>query len=754
MPQQEVSHWLGIDLILKHKTDLTTATVFLTNKANLYPGNADGNTTYLPLIVGGTRIGTASDREIVLPVAGSIKIDNSIGSFGVDRKLSDLFERYELVDQVLVLTYGVSEVGVTRPETNLTGFIGKVLDWTHAIDQGQPVIEIRFDSRKIPKRIINRKIESDSISSAPLSSIGKYLPVVFGSAIQVRPIRITQDSLTRTPQFAYATTLNNEHGVGGVSAYYAKTNRGNYAQVLGATAAGTAVFSETAGATNTDVSSNEKCFSLKSTVNTNYNYILTHVDVGFHGWGVGATYDGAIAIKILDGEDAIPGTQVLATGTVNAADYDTSFDAAPDFYITFNLDKPVVLESDKAYWISIIHQYITANPISITNSSGSGLFMHYRTTTGNAWVRSTQKILNVKAYGVQFTDTATGLIVDDAGLGMAYFTADERSTTYYPDLTKLDLIVAVNGLKDDSGGNITGSASSQINTIHHAIKLLSQTWSGSAWSLDTTNWDFSEYSDTYFSTNTIGGCTDGETTFEQWLRQACRNSATKCVLLNNGKIAPYSWGTTRSSAATLTQENSKVTRLEQLDSSYVVNRTTVAYARALIYFDSIIAASQGIASDYTLIMNRNVATSAEYELLIENSVDIYGSRELAEIYFNWINDGTAATRVSRFYLTNYKEPPKYAEVEAPFNEFSTLKLMNVVTVINPSLPNYYGGIPNAKLPHYLGDIADDANAGYNLCEAQSYRAQIESRTLTFNEDSAPTLNLVCRLLTNYPNDPT
>ena len=758
MPTQEVSHWITLSLALIHKTDLTTTTVVFSNKATLDPGNSDNvGGGALPLIIGGISIGSSSDREMILGDSGSLKIDNSIGSFGVNRKFSDLLERYEIIDQAITLLYGTSEIGGLALETGSGYYIGKVLDWSHTIDQGQPTIDIRFDSKKIPKRVITKVINDIDFPDAPVKSLGNSLPIAIGEDVQVNPIIVDEDP--QNPIFAYSTTLANEHVVGGIQTIYARDRDNVFQVVKSASNISTTVFeNSSAVTTNTNFASGtikELAYFLQHDTSTN-NYIVTSVDIGFTG-AASSTFNGQLVAKMYHGidNDVNNGVgQLLATSIpIEVSTYDSSFDATTEFFIRFKFYTPVVMSGDRGFWLGVSHLPDGGSGvIRVTSVTSTGNKVYVNLGGGftyNPGLTIPDTRCRFKFYGVKFTDSTSGYIDTQSGYGSAYATLDQTYST--PDLTTLNLIFEINGLLDDSSGTITGSASSQIATVHHAIELMSQNWNGSAWAANS-DFDFDEYSDTFFSSNAIAGTTDGETTFEQWLRQVCRNTATRCVLLENGKVAPYSWGTTRTSLATFTQDNSKATRLEQLDSSYVVNRVTIARNRQLIYFDSAIAASQGIPSDYTRISKFNSETSTEYSDLIGNSEDVYGARELAEIYFNWIYSGDAATRIARYFLTNFNTPPRYVELEAP-SDFANLEIMNVITIINPSLPNYYGGIPNAKLPHFEGEIAEDFNNGFNLCEAQSYRAQIEGKTLTFNEDSAPTLNLVCRILTN-PNDPT
>src|SRR5262249_29476378 len=60
-----------------------------------------------------------------------------------------------------------------------------------------------------------------------------FLPIVFGSSIQVKPVRISADGASQRLD-AYATTLGTQFGTGGVQAWYAKDNLGAYRQISSA----------------------------------------------------------------------------------------------------------------------------------------------------------------------------------------------------------------------------------------------------------------------------------------------------------------------------------------------------------------------------------------------------------------------------------------------------------------------------------------------------------------------------------------
>lgn len=777
MTTPTISHWLRADITLKHKQDLSTYKIKLTNRATI----SDTSNDYFPILLNVSRLGSSSDREIVLPEAGSIRILDSIGSLGVDRKFSDLLERYEIVDQPITILYKETEVGDNAPvfgDTEFFGsdivFAGKVLDYDSDIDRNLPVLEIRFDSRIFEKRVINKIINTTDHTSAPLQSIGKALPVVFGEDVQVKPEMITAAGATN-PQYAYATTLNNEHAVGGVQTYYVRDLSGDMTQVLSASNVATAVLSQETGASSywelgatyatKARDSNVMAWYLEGINFSTNPYIITQVEIDCAGYNdVGKVLtSGSLVCEVYtkNSFNLLP-DKVIARGEVTCSPFQASIRGASDFRVAFAFNEPVIMHNSTGYFLAITQTdlydaagaavntpfRLRANTIVATSNS-------FKTQGGAGFEIGTSALYRLEAYlyGVKMTDTATGSHVGSDGLGDAYYELSQRTAVSgysNPDISKLNWIVKIDGIKDDSGGNITGSASSVITRPHHAIKLLSQEWGGSAWTANSY-WDFDSYSATHNTGYTFAGALEGEYTLQDAIQEICQNTAYKIVLRKNGKLAPYAWGSTLSSVARFTQENSKVIRHGRLDSSYVVNNIKIGFDKQLIYFNPLNSVSQGISADYAQVLNINSGT-AGYSGIIGNSEDLYSERFNLNNLYNLVNTSTQATRIADYLLRNFSQPPVFVVLEVPFDYYADLELQNVTDIKHPSLPTYYGGSPNVKLPHYDGEEID-VNNGNILSRAKLYRAQLEGLRINFNEDAVPTLQLTCRLLLNA-SDPT
>lgn len=767
----ELNHWTRCTVNMVHKTELTTKSVIFSPRVEI----EDTSEVVWPLLLDISRIGSASDPSRILQTGGEVRIIDAIGSFGVERKFSDLLERYSLVDQELSIEYQTTAAGDYNPSSFTDVFVGKIQDWSIDVDRPLPVISIRFKPKLFNNRYITKKIDPVLFPNAPTRNYFKTLPVVIGDNIQVRPIQIAADG-DGSPEYAYATTFGSVWGNGGVGTFFAKDVEGNYQEVVSASAVGTTVFSDAPTFTTTfTLGDPEYAFWLSHDPNTD-NYVMTQVDVEFNGQGAAGTYNGNIVLNVYEGtnnDKTIAPGRLVATGNRNTNDLETQIEGASDFDATFTLrasdGAPLVMTSNAGYWIGITF---------LNNGGSSGVQVNLGTVSGNwvfrkdatGWRRFAETASNYglrfKFYGCKFTDTGTPgpSLVDNEGKGYSYFEITQNAAVPghpNPDLTKLQLLIAMTGLIDDGSGTVTGTINSRLNTTKEAINLLEREWNGSTWAA-TGNWDFAAYSDTHsIAESTTSpyyrqpqGATTGDITFEAWLADICENTAARPVLQRNGTIGLYYWGAEQATSKVFTQENSKVTRITELESRYVMNRLIMAYQRkieSVLGFELRFRVEQ-TPQDYASVLNWYSTLNAFLTDLIGDSITLYGERPSAKLLFDWISDQTSAELVARYLLTIYNVPPRYVELEVPVSEFLTGELMDVVELKHPTLPTFLGSSPNTKAAQYDGELADITN-GYVLTRAQRYRGQIESMTIDFNEDIVPTFGIATRLLLNT-QDPT
>lgn len=779
MTSLESSHWVKANITLCNKTDLSTVTLSFTNRTEL----DDTTNDHWPLLLEVSNLGVASDRTSILPQNGNVKIIDSLGSFGVERKFSDLLQRYEIRNQTIEILYAKTQADDNDPTSYTTIFKGTVLNWNIASDVNIPTISIFFNSQILSKRYITKKLTPAAFPNAPTGNYFKSLPIVIGEDVQVRPLLLTANNST-TATYGYATTLASEHVTGGINSYYINDTDGTYRSVVSCSDVTTPVmkvgsFTDTTAISSYLPAGNEEAWRMANFENsagtdlvwdgTNYSFVITQVEIWCYGVNDGgAAVSGQVFCKIYDHNPIgdWPG-EVLGTAVRDKTDYTSSIRGSVDFTIALTFDKPIPLTSRSTYYYISVGQTYTSGDTGTIQipiyGSGTGISNTrydrggYVTSTPGEWRKyiSAAQTFQYKLYGIKLEDSPSGGSADNDGLGHSYFTVTQKSaisSSSNPNVTGINFLLSIDGLKDDSGGSITGSANSVITRLHHAVELLEQEWSGSAWGA-SGNWDFDVYTDTHTAATSgkyaraIAGSTIGDTTFERWLTDACKSLAARPVMRKNGKLGLYYWGAEQTSIKTLTQENSKVNKIEALDPSYSLTVAKLAYNRAILTFKPENLSTENISSDYQSVLDWYFNANSQASGIIGSAAGLYGERFNSDLYYNWISSDRAAEALASYLLSTYNNPPVYVEISAPLFEMSSAEPMNVIEIKHPALPTYQGSSANTKLPDYLGTSVD-ITSGQILTRAQRYRAQIEGMFINFSKDLIPSLVFTARLLTN------
>lgn len=770
MGGQTLNHWIKIGITLKHKETLATKTVYFTNRPEI--GSSDVDNDHWPLIESISRLGVGSDRESVLPEAGNFRLYNYLGSFGVERKFTDLLEKYAIVSQPITIQHCQTVASDYEPLSYTTYYNGTVDNWRVIADDEMPTMDISFDVRPFQKRYLGKKITPGEFTQAEEKDLFKYLPIVFSESdepVQVRPILVSktigETVNVTTGVYAYASTYGTQFTNGGVQTIYAKDYDGIFREVRSPSVLGDYVFGDNTGGTGIVFIGNKEVAYFVDHDPATHNYVMTHVDVTFKGQGVARTHSGTLTIRIYEAiaNDSTNGLgRVLATGSRPIDDYDSNFDSSDYFTIRFGLNKPLVMAGNLGYFLSFVADVdtgVATDEIYIARQSASSTGWFKATTP--SYIYFTSSFSPVFGFlAAKFTDTATPTAneVDAEGWGHSFVTVTENATTTgweEPDITLPEYIFGIDGLRDNSGGTITGTSNLGLVHTHHALELLQYEWNGSTW-VDSGKWNFSQYSDTHVNAESgdyvrgIRGTTKGGTTHEELARELCKNTAYRIIMLKNGKLAVYGWGLPQSAVSEFHQENSKLVSYAELDPSYVLNRIKIAGFSTILSDDPIRLVVEGIPAQYQLYSDWDIATEPTVTEIVGNSVSLYGERVNREQIFDWIATANGIEVLQKYFLTNYGHPPVYVTIESEIGELASLEPMSVIDIKLPSLPAFYGTSPKAKIPSVDGE---EIELAYNLTRAQRYRAQVEGMYIQFQSDDTPRVVLNTRLLLNEM-DPT
>lgn len=775
----ELSYWQRVDLTIAKLDDSTTETISFINRSWM---DSDFSIEFWPILKNISDIGATMGAYIPGNIATSFSIDNSNGSFGYERKFSDKLELYTAINQTVVVYYGVGTPSQTAPSSWTTIFSGKVKSITENINSGSSVLVFNVDAVPLEKSVVSFPITSQRFTVAPSGSLGKQLPLIFGRNVQVVPVPVT----TATTQLLLAYGISYSNGsnpkflLSGVQSFFAKDLSDKYVEVASASATTTAVYSNTGSLAASADPWYEDYSAIANAVTVSTNYVVTHASVKFRGTG-NAGFSGASKVRVgiwKDNGSGVPAEEI-AFGERNKASFNASFRGATSssFAIPFKLSKPVVFgESGQTYYVSITQGYdASASDIVDTfNISGSGQTSYDRryqasgtATSGgeSEWVENTG-LTDVHFYwelfGLKYTDEATVIGTTAPGITYHRIKVEQNGSPNDIDISGVDFIFEANGITDDTTGIVTGSAGALIEYTNQIAKFLSLEYVASAWAL-SGDYDTGAHSSTHalaFTaatgiTRAIGGKTEGRQTLISMLESICKNSACRLVYGSDGNYGIWAWGTNVASVATIYQEDIIALSLSIGAVDTVINDIRAYYSKG--FTNTTFRSGLGQASeysDYAGTLEWTTESGEAYPALVSTqSRDLFGKRELKEVTFDWITDSTSMESVAKYFLSVFALPEVNVEISVPLQKYSTIELLDVININTAQFPAYYGAYPIARAATYDGDPVE-LNSGLVVPRLNSWRAQVESKTIRFNPNSAPTLNITARLLINYPTDPT
>lgn len=770
-----------VSLTMKSKSDPTNTNAsiqfYFTNVPMLKSGDFSAGLFYYPILTRIDGVGSDSGEIVPIPRQGSFTIKDGASSLGFERRLSDLFQRYAVIGATVEIFTAL------EPLTSTTLFESASSSWTTQVRDVQRQgddLTFYIVERGLSNKVLTKIVDSTTHPDAPDASLGKYLPIVFGGTEQVKPVMV--DGTAGAPVWGYATTLYDDFMVSGVDAVLAKNHTGAYSEVVSGGSVLTVSYLGGALANTGWALTNGPVAWKINPSDSTQNFIVRGIKVVMVGNNTAGTVRGQLKFQLVPALEAggPDESRVLATATVEKSAYSTEYQAAGEFTISpLSLDRPVPLmgATVQDYFVICSSTNDDASAASVSNlgvnaSGGNDGFWTKRTSTdGTFSVDGTNPDIDVEISftTVCFTDdptpsgdnlnALTGL--GTATLEMTQLAAASGQPT--PDLSKLDLVFEVNGLLDDAGGSVSGSGSSILRNPQHIIELLDYEWSGSAWTA-AGNFDFSKFSTTHTAafggsgayTRRISGFTTGRATVAELMQQVCRCSASRIVRTNTAStpLALYAWGTTETTQAVISDEDSRVVALRYFGVESCINRAVIRSQRKIANTDFSTAIAQGVGEILQTVYTYDRNTSGAFESLFGPGTDTYGVLELSDNDFPFL-DGSASTysdAMGNFYLRRFAEPHVYVEIEVPYYKYSGIDNMEVVEICTPELPAYFGTSANAKLPFYDGDEVDVMLGDY-MKRFQRYRAQVEGRTIEFNIGGFPILKLNCRLLLT-DSDPT
>lgn len=759
------STWLKVTATLKSLEDgTTTQTVYFSNRPFI-----GGTEQVWPILKDVRGIGTRLGEILPFTQTGSIILDNSPGNIGLQRRFADLLERWVLIDQPIAVSSAASAHNVSAIPTFAVDFQGIVSGYTVNAESQEISLTIVSAPLQVQERTM--LIDSERYPDAPSESVGRYVPLVFGAAVEVRPLRITANN-SWPMSLLYATNFSSDFQNGGAILYLCRGRNGAYDFITSATAVDTAEFTDGGAYNSTNVALTYGKLAFQVWDNATDDPKLTYGFTLNVVKAVGARA-GTIRAELYPVD---PTTTKPAASPVAIAEFDKAnlTTGAGRYDIAMRWDRIAFLgesESTK-FFIALSQDDVGgagANDVSYGQSNIGTVALWYSGTT-NEYIWQSFTADEPPLWGLmccQITDNIE-TTNDASGFRASYMslvapTAAASQTD--PDPTLLDLIVGVNGLEDNAGGDVTGSVGARIEVAPYICQLMDYAWDGFGWAalgdfdgtLYGTSWD-SFTNSANLNYREIDGRFEGRTFAADVIERVCEQSACRVGKRMNtpgsGQWGVWAWGGASAAASTvLTDENSRILNWTQRGVETIVNNINFRYYKAARDLGSSLNSISGDQAWYGLALKKDYTTDAESESLARLSTLIYGNRTHKITGYDLLQMSKSAGIIARFLMATFAYPHVFTEIAVPFFENRTLELFDIVEILHPDLPGYFGTATKSQSVEYDGTEVDLLNGLY-LKRAQRYRGQIEGKQIDYSSGRAPQLILSCRVLTNYPNDPT
>lgn len=777
---------------------------------------------------------TPADRETMFPILDSIgeitlaageilptaslsqiSIDNSRGSFGPDRKFSDLLQRYSPINQEVTFYIGSSDNNVDAPTSWTQIGVGKISSWSVALNADRQSLNFQIAPFKISDKVMNLEVSRDvhGMESAPDSSLGKALPIVFNKPDitstdldtypQVIPTRITADG-SENAKYAVATQMYHVTKSSSPNKFYVEKgwdDTGSTWAQIDKTVTAPDYYSSLAGtyySLNTWASIAWKIPNLSSSA-----MLLGGVELKALGQGSAARNStGYLSVYILRVDKITKAVvEEMTRGRIALATYNTQNNVpGTTFIVKVSFDQPIVIEpgihADYDFYIGfegtgitagdmVLYKYAPASPTTYsvlrknTSAAAGDSYTEWGITTDS----------NFLAHKFRFITATFEPHVE-------YFTKDGFTYSRFslsqsapdtaqvnPALDSLRLVIPCEGFY-----SYAGTAIYDPPTV---ISLLSYEWDGEVWNdanaIDTTTLNSSHYEKLFAANGShraryLSGVIETKSTYQNVLLEIAKGTASKIGIQEDGQLFMYPWGVTVEPAFHIPQADIIPLSWDNRDDSTIINRTVITAGKVYA-----VNQSQDSGDGYAISIDYSSGDYRAVSAMTEESFSFYGVKNIVENKFNVYGFSDVGANVgvpgyltgeatpsqpseagvitysvdflADYYMSRFALPSVYVSFVVPYHRYSSIKMFDVITFAHSDFPCFYGADPSPRagvVETSGGTVAfvPNANNGEELVRAQTYRGLVEAVSTVLAMEHAPAIRLTVQVLFNRAYDPT
>ena len=740
--------------------ELNTRTYNFVNKPLRDAATASDRETYIPILQSVGEVTLSAGEILPSTSVSSITINDERGSFGPDRRFSDILERFTIIDQPLSIYLGESDTDTDAPSSWQKVGGGKVISWTKALSGDKPTMTIQLEPYKISEAVMNLEVSRDIVGmeSAPDASLGKALPIVFNKVNsglstpisrypQVIPTRISGDGLPAA-KYALTTQMYNLTKATIQPNYYVKKSWATDGDIWASISFTRTPVDYRTPNLGTYWSltqySGGKAYKLPEITATNNEtgFVVTGVEFRARSNSSnpsrtsGASMD-AFLLLFEKGTDNF--IRELAAGSARLNIYDNPWNNTPgtDFAINISFETPAVIEltaaRDHDFYIGYRatgvladdlvlqkHSSITTDVVYQTDASAGTAYNKYvKDSSAQAIVAHQLRIVTATSNAHESTYTQDGFTYSSMSLTQP--SADSGQAN--PNLDSIDIVSLVEGFCNFSGG-------ARVYDPPTILNLLTYKWDGEIWSdegdIDTTTLLSSHYTPLFgtssgnYRARRLGGIVEQKSTYSQVVSQIARGSACKVGVLSDGKLFVHPWGVTTGPDYIIPQADIIPLSWETRTEESIVNRAQISFER---YYATNLS-QDGATDGFRYSIDFSNSAYLAVQQITEQSRSIFGAKNIVENSFpvfgfsdtnpvvgqpGYLTGGSTASQPSsggtviysvdflaEYYLTRFALPFVYCSFVVPYHRYKDIRMFDIISFHHSEFPAFYGTDPAAR----------------------------------------------------------
>jgi len=739
--------------------ELITRTYNFVNKPLRNAATASDRETYIPILQSVGEVTLSAGEVIPSSSVSAITIDDSRGSFGPDRRFSDVLERFTIIDQPVSIYLGEADTETDAPSSWQKIGGGKVVSWTKALSGSSPSMTIQLEPFKISEAIMNLEVSRDIVGmeNAPQSSLGKSLPIVFNKVNsglstpidrypQVIPTRISGDGVTNA-KYALTTQMYELTKAKIQPNYYVKKAWAIDSELwssISFTRTAPSYLTPTLGSYYSLTEYNGgKAYRLPEITATNNEtgFVVTGIEFSARGMSSSPSRQSAAGLEaflLLVEKNTSNVVQELTKGKTELNIYD-SFNntSGSTFSINISFNAPVVVELTSArdydFYIGYKANNTAVNELELYKHSTQTTKTLNQTSAGgetsySAWSSPVAaepmvacRLRIVTATSVEHENTFTKDGFTYSSMSLTQPAPDSGQSN--PPLDSLEIVSLVEGF-------CRYSNAARIYDPPTILSFLTYKWDGEQWDdnggVDTTTLATSHYTPLFTSNSGnhraryLGGIIESRVTYSEVISQIARGSASKIGMLSNGKLFVHPWGVATAPAYVIPQADIIPLSWETRTEDTIVNRTQINFER----YYAINATQSGEVEGFKYSIDFSNTAYLAVQQITEQSRSLFGAKNIVENSFSvfgfsdtnpvvgqpgYLTGGSTASQPSSggtviysvdfladYYMSRFALPFVYCSFVVPYHRYKDIQMFDVISFHHSEFPAFYGTDPAAR----------------------------------------------------------